>query len=165
MCTSHSATRASPDAEWEVVDETLDDIRRIIAEYGWWVGMIPGDDDGPAFAYTVGLWETLKHPEIIILGLKLQSMHGILNGCGEMIRKGARFEDGVQVADVISSYDVRFRRLAQRDYAKYLGYGCRHYGGDWFPAVQCVWPDRNGKFPGDEGVAEFMADAQPLLGP
>jgi hypothetical protein len=164
MCTSHSATRASPAAEWEIEDETLGNIRRVIAEFGWWVGMIPGDDDAPGFAYTVGLWETLKHPEIIILGLKLQSMHGILNGCGDLIRKGARFEDGVQAADVVSGYDVRFRRLAAADYARYLGYGCRHYGGDWFPAVQCVWPDKSGRFPGDEGVADFMASAQPLLG-
>ena len=100
----------------------------------------------------------------IILGLKLESMHGILNGCGDLRRKGARFEDGVRTPEVVAGYEVLFRRLAARDYARYLGYACGHYGGDWFPAVQCVWPYKNGKFPRDEGVAEFMAKAQPVLG-
>ncbi len=164
MCTSHTATRTSPDAEWQIEDRTLDSIREVIAEFGWWVGLIESEGDEPAFAYTVGLWETLKHPEIIIFGLKQESMHAILNGCGDLIRKGGRFEDGAQSADVLDGYGVRFRRLAAADYARYLGCGCRYYGGNWFPAVQCVWPGKSGKFPGDEGAEEFLAEMQPLLG-
>jgi hypothetical protein len=164
MCRSHTATRASPDAEWQIEDETPAEIRRVITEFGWWVGLIGADADEPTFGYTIGLWETLKHPEIIIFGLKLDTMHGVLNACGDLVRKGARFEDGGQTADVLEGYDVRFRHLAAKDYARYLGYACRHYGGDWFPAVQCLWPDQHGKFPGEPGVADFMASAQPVLG-
>jgi hypothetical protein len=152
MCSDHTATRSSPEAVWQFEDEVPANIRRVIAEEGWWVGLIASNDEGPSFAYTVGLWETLKHPEIIVFGLKLESMHTILNRCGELIRKGARFEDGSQTGDVLRGYDVRFRRLAAADYTKYLGYACNHYGGTWFPAVQCQWPDKDGKFPPDEGA-------------
>lgn len=59
MCTDHAAHRPSPDAHWTIEDETPGNIRRVIAECGWWVGLIASDEGEPSFAYTIGLWETL----------------------------------------------------------------------------------------------------------
>jgi hypothetical protein len=143
---------------------TLENIRRVIAEFGWWVGLIDGADEGPAFAYTVGLHETFRHPESIIFGLPLQSMHAILNNCGELIRGGSRFEAGAASPEVLEGYQVRFRAVtAAESYDEYLGYGCRHYGSRDFPVLQCVWPDTSHKFPGETGAASFLAEAEPLL--
>ena len=119
--------------------------------------------DRPGFAYTVGLLETFRHPEIIIFGLSAESMHAILNNCGDMIRKGERFEADTTAAGVIAKYDVRFRAVTDpASFAEYLGYGCRHYGEERFGLLQCVWPDKAGRFPGEADAAEFLASRQPL---
>jgi hypothetical protein len=164
MCTAHVATRERLDAPWKIEDETPDNIRDVIDEYGWWVGLIQEDGEAPGFAYTIGLYEKFGHPEIIIFGLAPDSMHGILNHCGDMIRDGKRFPVGESVSGVLDSYDVRFRAVtAKASYAEYLGYGCRHYGDRVFPVLQLLWPDKQHRFPGDDGAADFLAKRQPLL--
>ena len=164
MCTSHFAMREGPDAPWRIKDETPDHIREVIDKYGWWVGLIHSDGEAPEFAYTIGLYEKFGHPEIIIFGLAPESMHGILNHCGDMIRGGKRFRLGESVSDVLDGYDVRFRAVtAQASYADYLGYGCRHYGDQVFPVLQLLWPDKQQRFPGDDAAPDFLAQRQPLL--
>jgi hypothetical protein len=164
MCTGHVASRAHVGAPWKIADETLDDIRCVIDEHGWWVGLVHSEGEAPAFAYTIGLYEKFGHPEIIVFGLVPKSMHRILNHCGGMVRDGKRFEVGTSVSDVLDSYDVRFQLVtAKESYMRYLGYGCRHYGDRMFPVLQLLWPDKQHKFPGDAGAAEFLGSLQPLL--
>jgi hypothetical protein len=112
----------------------------------------------------IGLYEKLGHPEILLFGLPLASMHGILNTCGGLVRDGHRFADGGSSSEVLEGHDVRFRAVrAPESYEQYLGYGCRHYGHAEFPVLQCVWPDRDHRFPGEPGAAAFLAAAQPLV--
>jgi hypothetical protein len=163
MCTSHIATREHLGGPWKTVDETPNEIRRVIEEYGWWVGLIAADGEGPAFAYTIGLYEKFGHPEIIVFGLPHESMHGILNRCGNMIRDGKRFDIEEPVSGVLEDYEVRFRAVtSEESYANYLGYGCRHYGGHTFPVFQLLWPDKEHRFPGDAGAADFLLERQRL---
>jgi hypothetical protein len=164
MCTGHVGERDAPTTDWRIRDETLDRVRDVINEHGWWVGLFEGDGDQPAFAYTIGLHETFGHPEIIIFGLPLPAMHGVLNEYGALIRDGARFTDGASSDDVVESYTVRFRAVAAREsYETYLGYGCRFYAPRSFGVLQCVWPDKAHKFPGEEGVESFILTAEPML--
>ncbi|HEY6221000.1 MAG TPA: DUF4262 domain-containing protein, partial [Candidatus Eisenbacteria bacterium] len=67
----YSAERESPGASWTRHDHHEDFINEAVAKYGWAVQMIPGDGDDPAFAYTVGLFKSYGHPEIITFGLRL----------------------------------------------------------------------------------------------
>jgi hypothetical protein len=165
MCTSHVAERADANSDWTVRDETLDHIREVIAEHGWWVGMIGEEGGQPGFAYTIGLHESFGHAEIIIFGLPLASMHRILNVCGALVREGKRFADGSTSPDVLEGYEVRFRSVVAREsYETFLGYGCRFYGERSFEVLQCVWPDKAHKFPGEAGAAAFLAAAQPMVG-
>jgi hypothetical protein len=164
MCTAHVATREGLGAAWRIEDQTPEHIRNVIDEYGWWVGLINSDDDAPAFAYTIGLYEKFDHPEIIIFGLAAESMHGILNQCGNMIRGGKRFPVGESVSGVLDGYDVRFRPVtAKASYAEYLGYGCHHYGAQVFPVLQLLWPDKQHRFPEDDAAEDILAKRQPLL--
>jgi hypothetical protein len=41
------------------------------------VNLISGDELGPGFAYSFGLYEEFGHPEIIIFGLAAESMHHV----------------------------------------------------------------------------------------
>jgi hypothetical protein len=165
MCTSRRATREQVNAAWSIEDKTLDEIRDVIAEHGVWVGMIEEDDAGPGFAYTIGL-QAVGHPEIIVFGLPIASMHRILNRCAEMIREeSSRFADGSEVSGVLEGYAVRFRAVvAEESRAEYLGCACRYYEDRTFAVLQCVWPDKAHKFPGEVGAADFLTKLQPLIG-
>ena len=134
-----------------------------IEEHGWRVVLIPEDEEGPGFAYSVGLFRTFGHPEIILLGLDLDLMHGLIDNMGEDVRNGASFTPGRRVEDVLEGYPVEFREVSRRRYRDYLGYAGWFYGDEDFPVVQCVWPDMEGRFPDDPDAPDSLREAQPLL--
>jgi hypothetical protein len=96
-------------------------------------------------------------------GLKIELLHKLLNEIGAMVRSGARFEAGVSSDDVLEGYSVAFRAIAPEAFDTYLGAGARFYAGEPFPALHCIWPDRDGRFPWDGGVNEWARWAQPAL--
>jgi hypothetical protein len=49
-----------------------------IATYGWHVIEVLEDDEGPAFAFTIGLYKRFEHPELVVFGLPLDTMHLML---------------------------------------------------------------------------------------
>ncbi len=69
--------------ETRLQNPDLDDFERELLEtvrdYGWQVTMIPEDDEGSAFAFSVGFTAALGHPEIILFGLRLETMHSLIN--------------------------------------------------------------------------------------
>jgi len=50
-------------------EELLVRTKTNISNYGLQVIMVSGTDYSPSFAYSIGLFETYKHPEIICFGL------------------------------------------------------------------------------------------------
>lgn len=132
---------------------------------GWSVILIPEDDAGPGFAFSLGLLATHGHPDVILFGLKIEQMHGIVNGIGERVAGGERFTPGRFYEGVIDRFPVAFTPVDPANYREYLGYANWFYGGTDFPAVQCVYPDGTGRFPWDAGVNPRLAKQQPLIGP
>jgi hypothetical protein len=96
----------------------LDDIRR----HGWHIVGIESDDEGPGFAYSVGLYRSFDHPEILVIGLDTAVMFGIVNGIGEIVRAGSRFEHLDEDGDVLDGFNVAVRRVESRHYKEYVGY-------------------------------------------
>jgi hypothetical protein len=161
------AERASPGGPWQRAPAVTEEDRekKLIAdinEVGWHVIMIPEDDEGPSFAYSIGLFRTFGHPEVIVFGLDLEVMHQMINLIGEEVRRGRRFADGEAASGILEGYDVRFLRVARRRYPEHLGYARWFYEGDDFPALQCLWPDRQGRFPMDAGYPEPLRARQPV---
>ena len=58
-------------------------MRSDIETYGWHVIKVLEDDEGPGFAFTIGLFKRFGHPELIVFGLPLDTMHEMLNAAGE----------------------------------------------------------------------------------
>ena len=50
-----------------------------IQQHGWHVIMVPEDDIGPGFAYTIGLAHSYSAPELAMFGLDVRLMHRALN--------------------------------------------------------------------------------------
>jgi hypothetical protein len=135
-----------------------------VRDHGWSVVLIPEDQEGPGFAFTVGLEHSFDHPELVMIGQKLENMHGIINAAGERIRGGDIVQTGVPTDNVLEGYDAVFLEIDQTHFPEWLGTARWFYGGDNFRALQLVYPDRLSRFPWDAGVHPDFVAAQPILG-
>lgn len=147
-------------------DEERARIAANIEKYGWHALLVGGDDEGPPFAYTIGLQTTYRHPEILLFGLNadLKFMHGTLTIMADQIANGKRFAVGNQYADIVGDYLCTFVDIPAAAYDEYLGTAQGYHRGNWFNAVQCVWPDHDQRFPWDAGAAIQLLARQPVLG-
>ncbi|MCC9601264.1 DUF4262 domain-containing protein [Stieleria sp. JC731] len=137
---------------------------RNIESHGWHLVGISEDESGPAYVFTVGLFHTFGHPEICILGLNDTDLMGqIVNTVAELINDGHQFDDWRSSDEVLDEYVCVFRKVGDEHYREYFGYGRWFYEGDDFPMLQCVWPDRNGYFPWEDGFESQLLQSQPVL--
>ena len=140
--------------------KVLDDV----ANHGWHVTNVLDDEKGPGWAFSIGLYKSFQHPEIVFAGLNLNDRLVVVNDIGERIRGGEIFEPGKEYSDLLEVYNCTFCSVGKENYKEYLGSAIWYYEGTNFPVLQCVWPDFKHKFPWDEGFDETMRDSQPLLG-
>jgi hypothetical protein len=150
--------RELPIPEDDVERRVLNDV----AVSGCHVIKVMEDASGPGFAYSVGLFHNFDHPEILIVGLDLDLMHGIINNLRDDIRSGARFESKRRVAGILEGFDCEFRDVAASHYRGLLGCALWLYGGTDFPALQCVWPDMKGHFPWEADFNAKLKSRQPI---
>ncbi len=136
-----------------------------VAEYGWAVLGIPDDPEGPGYTFSVGLWRGWQHPEIVLFGLNHEAAQRLINHLGTTIKGGDRYDPGRFYEGIVSGYRVVFLPVDQDQVGPYLGYACWFNRGQDFPVLQCVWPDREGRFPWEPGFDERFRPRQPLLGP
>src|SRR5262245_41050188 len=137
-------------------DKVASDVRA----HGWHVILVAASDSAPEFAYTVGLTATFGHPEIAVFGLRSTTAHKLLNEAGSAIRNGSVFGAGVRSSELLVGTDVAFIAFPRGEYPRYLGFARQYYGGDGFAALQLMWPDPNGRFPWEAGVAEHARVVQ-----
>jgi hypothetical protein len=132
-------------------------------EWGWFVNKIMEDDKGPGFAYSFGLYEEFKHPEIIIFGLDVATMHQLINDIGKHVRNGAQYEHG-QIADnLIEGYSCAFRLVNPLQYRENCTWAVWFYKHTDFPVLQLYWPDKAGRYPWDSGFEDSLRCKQPDL--
>jgi hypothetical protein len=149
-----------PAAQDDYDRDILGDIQRV----GWSVIQIAdGDEPGPVYSFTVGIFHTHDHPELILFGLDAPIAGAILNDVGDAVARGVRIQPG-QLYEDFSSVPVCFVTVDPAHYKQYVGYALWLYGGPGFPMLQCVWPLKSGKFPWDKGYPTAGASIQPLLG-
>jgi hypothetical protein len=140
-----------------------DKTERLIKQFGLTVIIIEATDYLPAFAYSVGLWKTYKHPEIICFGLATKTLHKLINGVAELVKKGQVIKTTKSYDDFVNNADTRFIDVHPSYLKHYFGTAINYYGSDQFPALQFVWTDRNNKFPWDDNFEKEFEYRQPLL--
>jgi hypothetical protein len=134
----------------------------LIARYGWSITMVPEDEEGPGFAYTVGLWQGFGHPELLVQGLPLEVMFAVLNIAGERIRSGERLSAGYIDRDLLEEAACGYRAIAASKHGEYMGAAIRHYGHGDFEALQLIWPDQQFRLPDDDACDEQVRLVQEL---
>jgi len=134
-----------------------------IEEYGWNVTKVLEDESGPGFGYSTGLFKTFSHPEIIIIGLKLDVIHSIINGIGKDVKSGKTFQSGSYYPGLIEKFDCFFTSVEKKFYPEYVGYARWYYKGDNFPLLQCVYPTIKGIYPWQKEWPKEIESIQPIL--
>jgi hypothetical protein len=131
--------------------------------HGWHVVLINPEHGCPGWAFSVGIFHNFRHPEIVMFGLNLALMHQLINNIGEQVRGGAVFKPDTEYADLLEAFDCAFRTVDLSWYSWVLGYARWFYEGDSFPALQCIWPDKEHHFPWQEEFKASLVGLQPLL--
>ena len=142
----------------------LGEVRQIIAEHGVMIqGVAEGEDGESPFAYTVGL-AAIDQPELIVFGLDAVTSHGILNSMAmTTIKENVRWLPGP--SDQVFGGGVAALLIEVTDSREHLTVANAIFarpGQDPLPALQAVYPDRQGRWPWEDGST--VAD-DPVLGP
>jgi Domain of unknown function (DUF4262) len=140
-------------------EKLLDDVKR----YGWHVVKVLDTADSPGWAYSVGLYQTFRHPEIIIFGLDLDDMHVIINTIGETVREGHAFENDRQYPNLVEDYACQFKSVNVIWYYPFLVSASWFYQDLDYPVLQCFWPDKNSSYPWEADFERKLLESQPLL--
>lgn len=134
-----------------------------VRAYGWHV-MGVGGGDGPAdWAYSIGMGHSLGRPDLCIFGLPLDIMMPIINDAGAVARDERPLAPGEHRDEILNGYDVFIGAVHPTWYRAFFGAGLDFYNHQPAPMLQMFWPDRDGRFPWDQGVGEYCGDSQPLL--
>jgi hypothetical protein len=134
-----------------------------VQERGWQVMMIPGDENGPGWAFTIGLWHTYRFPELAIFGLAIDDMRTCLNDLGEKAVAGQTLEADQERHDVITNHPVVLKTVDYRWYRAFFGTAIGFYQRPPFPFLQVVRPSGDGTFPWQPGGDGRYLDHQPKL--
>lgn len=141
-------------------------ILKQIKRRGWSVLAIPGDpDEGPPFAFTIGLYLHALAPEILVMGMDAATAGYVLNKVGAYIMAGKKLSLDQRYSDIVEEGDLLFRQIDFRHYQKHLGTAIWFYARQpqAFPALQCFWADKNGHFPHEPNCRERVIELQPDL--
>ncbi len=140
-------------------EQTISDID----EFGLSVIIIEATDYLPSFAYSIGLWQRFKHPEIICFGLRTQTLHTIINDVADLVKNGQVIQAGKTYGNIFENSKSEFLNVDKRNLGDYFGTAIDYYNSKDFQALQLVWTDRNDKFPWETDFEEDFIYKQPLL--
>jgi len=142
------------------------DDNKIIADiekYGLSIIILDSTEYLPSFAYSIGLWQKFKHPEIICFGLTTKTLGGLINDVADLVKNGQAIETNRTYDDFFDNGSVQFIQVDKRNLSDYFGTAIDIYDTNNFPALQFVWTDRNNKFPWQKDFEEEFIYRQPLL--
>lgn len=144
--------------------EAVERAKRDIERFGWhWVA-VPGEGGSPGFLFTIGLWKTYHHPELLLFAPgDPQELSGGLTAMAKRIAAGETFSDKKTFEGLFGNFPGSLRRVDKSWYAEFVGTAMGVYESDDFPVLQVVWPDKNSLFPWQPGFDGDLFRVQPLL--
>ena len=135
-----------------------------IAAYGWHCMNIMADGDQPPFSFTIGLFQSYGHPELIIFGLRSEIAHQILAIAADAAKAGTPFDLSKSSDEFVEGYSCCFAQVPFSQYYEHVGYARWYYNGNSFPLYQIVWPSRDGIYPWHPAADQEFRAIQPILG-
>ena len=151
----------------EITDDLTDAGRELlqdVADHKAHVMHVTDDAGVPKFSYTVGLWHHFEQPEVIVFGLDVEAAEELLQRVVEAAGEGARFAHGEKHEGLMVGFAARFLDVPEEAAQAHLGAAAWAYQAQPFRSVQLVWPDKEKRWPWQDGVRQGFRDVQPLLG-
>jgi len=142
--------------------EYVERIRRDVAEHGAHVAIVPQGVGGTLCAFTIGLWSTRQHPEVVVFGMERVAAEELLDLVHDEVEGGAAIAAGERREDLLHGYAVEFRAVEPGRVAMFEP-AVQYHGSADFPMLQAFWPDRRGRFPWEDDVQERCRRSQPRL--
>jgi hypothetical protein len=115
---------------------------------------------GPDWSFTFGIYDTCGQPEVIVVGLPRETAGYVLNEAAKLLREGVNLAEG-RCSDIFEKVDCEFRPVDPKWLPPLMGWALWYYGGEKFPVLQAIYPDRENRFPGEPGFDTSYQ--QPLL--
>lgn len=151
------------DAPPDRLDENEQSFVENIREHGWFRTSVFADEDGPGFSFTTGFWVNANQPEIIIFSTRDEIAHDVFWDLFRDAKGGSALPIGKRTDCVFANLPAYMFRVAKKHYGDFLGWSRWFYGGDDFPCLQIVWPDRAGRFPWEADFDAQFEGNQPDL--
>ena len=149
------------------LEDCLDDRDRQvindIAAQGWHVVDSAADNLGLGWSFSVGLYQSFGHPEVVVFGLGAELGRRVVTTIAEAVKAGGSFKPGKDYADLLPRCACVFEPVQPRWQPWALGYARWYYRSDEFPALQCIWPDKRQNHPWQMGYKAEWTWQQPLL--
>jgi hypothetical protein len=135
-----------------------------INEYGWSSMNVVEDDGHPPWTFTIGLYETCTHPELIIVGRSRATAHEMLTAVATEIEHGRPPDLPDPDAYLLLGMTCRFVEVHTRYHEDNVGFARWYYRGKHFPLYQIVWPSNYGHYPWSPKASKSFKQWQPVLG-
>ena len=133
------------------------------------VSVFDPDEQLPTFSYSVGFWETLGQPEVIILGLDGHMGAFAINETLCQCQQGLVIHDGQRIGGLFKEFDVTCvaraiePRFLVADYFGSAMWYHEYRTGNALPAAfQLVW-GYSGSLPWDADAPPELIEDQPQL--
>jgi len=152
---------------WRPDKTKLDEAdRKLLAdveEYGWHCLHIHDEGQLPYWTFSIGVFRSWQHPEFVVFGLRDTVAHDVLTQLVDRVRTNESFSPGRDYDDILEGYRCRFVNVDSKWYSAFLGYAQWFYEvEDGFPVLQLIWPDKESRYPWQEGYA-ITDGSQPVL--
>lgn len=134
-----------------------------VKDHGWHLVRVAEEKGSAGWAHSIGFYENFSHPEVVIFGLEADVLVGVVEDIGNDIRSGKRFRTGQSYDGILEGVECVFKPVHRRWFAPFLVDCEWYYAGDSFGALQCIWPDREGRTPWSESFSSEWGGLQPLL--
>lgn len=145
------------------MDESDRRLLENIEKFGCQVMHISEEDELPPFAYSVGIQKTSGAPEVVVIGLKRDMAHFVVNEYNKRVREGEKFTPGKRYSGFIGDFEMEVATVHQSHYKEYFGYSLWFYKGPHFDVVQLVFPNTSGVWPWESEATDWFRAWQPIL--
>jgi len=134
-----------------------------IEQYGCHVLHVIEEGELPPFTYSMGIQQKTTKPEVVVVGLKRELSHSVVNEYNRRVKAGEAFEPYERYAGFIEGFECEVRPVHRSHFNEYFGHCLWLYNGPNFHVVQLVWPNTSGVWPWQDAASEWFKSWQPLL--
>jgi hypothetical protein len=134
-----------------------------IEKYGCHVVHVLEDDEGPPFAYSVGIQKSSGAPEVIVIGLRQPIAHFLVNEYNDRVRAGKRFAGGTRYEGFLEGFQLQFEVVKPDHFDDYLTWDKWLYGPKGFEVLQMIYPTTDGIWPWEQRASKGFRQRQPIL--